>query len=75
MISPKDIAGAVTAALVLGWGVYVEIRMQNMKRADEQLKRDLNDTKIVDAVKSESSADLLNELSKEFSGHPAKPKT
>lgn len=63
MISPKDIAGAVTAALVVGWGVWTELRMQKFQQADEQLKRKLADVQIVDAVHAESDSQLKLELS------------
>jgi hypothetical protein len=69
-MSIKDIIGAVSAALLLAWGLYTELRMQKLLRADELLKRKLDDIQIVDAVHAESDSDLQLELKGDISRPP-----
>lgn len=73
-MSLKEIAGAVSAALVVTWGLYVELRMQKLQRADEQLKRQLGDEQITDSTNTLTNNQLASELSKELGGSTVKPK-
>jgi hypothetical protein len=67
MTTLKCIAGAVSAALVLAWGIFTEYRMQRLNVANAQLKRQLNDKIIEGDVKSTSDASLLTELKNDTS--------
>lgn len=62
-MSLEQICIALGSACAVAWGVFTELRMQRLQRADEQLKRELGDAKITDSVKAESDADIKSELS------------
>lgn len=73
-MSVSEIVGAVTAALAVLWGLYVELRMQKLQRADEQLKRQVSDDKIEKSANGLTNAELASQLSEELGGPAAKPK-
>lgn len=74
-MSPKDICEALMGALTVCYVVYNEIRMQQLKRADEGLKRELSDEQITDGANALNNSELANKLSEELGRSNIKPKT
>lgn len=61
-MSVQSIIIAVGSACALAWGVFTELRMQRLQRADEELKRQVGDNKIEKEVHAESDSQLISDL-------------
>lgn len=64
MMSPQDIVKSIGAALLIGWGVYVEWRLHLALNANTVMKRELNDKIIEDSTHAESDSQLRADLNK-----------